>query len=302
MDDAPRGPEGSAKVVAAAMATFIAAFIAWSEALPALAPEVEGVPLLAGMVVASAGVAAVGWLAGSGRYRDWRTGSAALVVALVVGGWAVVGSRTDEEPGRALPPDETSSATTEPRSPTTTAATAGSPTTATTAPPTPTGTCPALATPGTIHLGVGADQTHVSEVSYTLGEDKDPYIEIVGQLVGTLEPGYDLFVGKTGNPATSDNTSAHKRGSVTFFPRGPLALGPGGCWQTQSWQIGYPCVGGVEVWYHFLLVPEATGAALVAERDAHPGGYPPERIQQDPAIRQLGRIEVPTLPHPDCPD
>jgi hypothetical protein len=230
-------------------------------------------------------------------------------------------------PTIARPPDPTDNApssettsttdvpnqsTTIPASTTTTTAIANPPTTLATPAPTttaPTTTvpsppqCATRATTATVEMSPGAGQAHVGEVTYTVDEAKDPYIEIAGRLTGTPAAGSGLYAVKTGVTGTYDSTPNRNPASVGFFMHPELRLRAGGCWTLPSSRLGYDCVGGVAFRFYFALLSHPVADALTAQEEANgDNGLPRDSILNNPDVDVIGSITVPTRPHPACPN
>jgi hypothetical protein len=320
------------------VAAFVAAVIALSEALPPLANDVDGLPLLVVLVAGSLAVTAA-VIAARTQHPAAAVVATVLLVAVVIS-WVIVGNRDQQAAGdgqeRETASESSSRTTDEPlnsrevSTTTTTTTTPGAdggapagndapdsgggtgqqadppgptaPNTTGTSPPTTAAPvpCTTLAKAASVRSTQGLNQPHIADVTYTVDAARDPYIEISARLVGTLGPSQELYVVKTADPSTFDSTPEHNPGSVGWFMSNETPPGSGGCFAYPYKRMAYPCAGGVTFRFYFAAIEAATADSLLAQRESHPVGMPSESFQDNPGVHLLGHIEVPTTPHSTC--
>lgn len=244
-----------------------------------------------------AGAALVGgvWLIFGDRARTAAVVSGGLLAA--VGTLYPVIQDSDDPP---TPPPPQSSTTPLPSSTEPPPASAGPSTPAdSSAEPAP---CTQLASVGVVQTSRGPDQRHVAEVTYTVDDARDPFVQITGRLVGQLGPTEGFYVVKTGNPATHDATPNRYPGTSGYFLSDEIVPGSSGCWEYERTRLGYACVGGIEFRFSFALIPDAAARPLLDERLTRGvEGLPEQIVLDNPNVEILGYIDVPTTPHPTCP-
>jgi hypothetical protein len=305
------GTGSSRSRLATALFLFAGAAVAFAQLLQNIDPAAQGLRLIAGVVVGAGSAAGVvlAWPGArrtdGGRHLGGRLGEhlpsilLAFVVGLVVFAFAVAGSADDDAAADGGPLATDASAPT--TGPTTT-------------------TVPV--TPSTAYFGAQPCRTYettptllasprsngpserLTSVSYTLvpgvAPSTQPRLAITGRILGPIDADQEVHFCRSEDPATQGSAPS-ERGNANYILSPRFHLNDEGCWSQDSREIdtGNTCVAGLTFRYDVALIDRALSVDLDGQR-GDDNGFDPQRIETNPGITLLGRIEVPTEPFAPC--
>jgi hypothetical protein len=141
-------------------------------------------------------------------------------------------------------------------------------------------------------------------VSYTVtygseGDAAYAYLEVTGQIVGSLPPGYRLYRFGWADPSTTDSTREHHSGTGRYLwdAANPIYPDPSGCWEQGRRILGYSAAQGITFRHYYGLVSETDRPCLDRLRAADKNGdgfY--ENALSGCGVAFLGHITIPTKP------
>jgi hypothetical protein len=170
-------------------------------------------------------------------------------------------------------------------------------------PPSPSSPCERgkeIATTRDYHYGGFSLKSATYNISRGRDSGELAYLELLGEISGSVPTGSGLYLFAWADPATVDREGNPGNGLYQWLDEYEISRDASGCWSLPSIPLGYPGYEGITVKYYPAVISRAQESCLwkliqaEVQKDEHRDGLLYVQLNKQCSISFLGYAVVPT--------